>query len=80
MTEVAHACGDAGTAKVIAKAQGAGVAVPTLPPVLPLRAQLSSSTGTCWEAEFRASGVTKSTPTVFGGKPHVGSPGDAFVD
>jgi hypothetical protein len=49
-------------------------------PVLPLRAQLSSSTGTCWEAEFRADGVTKSTPTVFGAKPHVGSPSGAFVD
>jgi hypothetical protein len=69
-----------GRAKVVAKAQGAGVAVPALPPVLPLRAQVSSSTGTCWEAEFRASGVTKSSPTVFGGKPHVGSPGGAFVD
>jgi len=69
-----------GRAKVVAKAQGGGVAVPALPPVLPLRAQLSSSTGTCWEAEFRATGVTKSTPTVFGAKPHVGSPGGAFVD
>jgi hypothetical protein len=72
--------GDAGRAKVIARAQGAGVAVPALPPVLPLRAQLASSTGTCWEAEFRSEGVTKSTPTLFGAKPHVGSPGGAFVD
>jgi hypothetical protein len=47
---------------------------------LPLRAQLTSTTGTCWEAEFRADGVTTNTPTVFAAKPHVGSPSGAFVD
>jgi hypothetical protein len=63
--------GIAGKAKVIVKVQGESLEMPVFPPVLPLRAQLASTTGTCWEAEFRAEGVTKSTPAVFGVKPTV---------
>jgi hypothetical protein len=55
---------------VIVKVQGESVEMPAFPP-LPLRAQLAWTTGTCWEAEFRAEGVTKSTPAVFGVKPTV---------
>ena len=61
----------AGKAKVIVKVQGDNLEMPAFPPVLPLRAQLASTTGTCWESEFRAEGVIKSTPAVFGIKPTV---------
>ena len=44
--------GDAGKAKIIVKGADAGLAVPTLPLVQPVIAQLSNSSGVCWEARF----------------------------
>jgi hypothetical protein len=72
--------GDAGKPRVIVKTQGEDLAFDSLPPSLPVRAQLASTTGVCWEGEFRAEGVTKSTSTVFGAKVSIGSPSEAFVD
>jgi hypothetical protein len=71
--------GDPGKAKVIVKGKGMGLPMPVLPPTLPLRAQLISTTGACWDAEFRAAGVVQSSSTLWSGKPHVGSPSGAFV-
>jgi hypothetical protein len=66
--------GDEGRAKVSVKTQGDALAFGSLPPALPVRAQLASTTGTCWEGEFRAEGVTKSTSTVFGARVSMESP------
>jgi hypothetical protein len=45
--------GPDGRAKVLAKGRGAGLALPALPLAgLPLRAQLVSTAGTCWEASY----------------------------
>lgn len=79
ITKVVLKSGDAGKAKVIVKGKGPELMPPTLPPALPVRAQISSTTGTCWDAEFRAAGVVQSSSTVWNGKPHA-SPSGAFVD
>jgi hypothetical protein len=72
--------GDAGRAKLTVKARGDGLSIAGLPPALPVRAQLGSTTGVCWEGEFRPEGVTRSTPSTFAAKVSLGSPSGAFVD
>ena len=60
--------GDAGKAKVVAKAKGASLATPDLPLTLPATMQLHGTNGTCWSAEFRVDGVQKNTADAFGGQ------------
>ncbi len=49
--------GPAGKAKILAKGKGALLSLPPLPLVgLPLRVQLVSSSGTCWEATYSTVG------------------------
>jgi hypothetical protein len=70
-----------GKAKTIFKGHGVNLAMPTIPVTLPLTAQLASSTGTCWSAEFRADGVVRNEPGVFTAKASVpASPAGAFLD
>jgi len=73
--------GLAGKAKAIFKGRGETLAMPAIPVTLPLTAQLASTTGACWSAEFRAEGLLKNEPGVFAGKASVpASPSGAFVD
>jgi len=73
--------GLAGKAKTIFKGRGESLAVPSIPVTLPLTAQLASTTGACWSAEFRADGLLKNEPGVFAGKAAIpASPSGAFVD
>lgn len=59
-----------GAAKAIVKGKGLGVPMPALSLALPVRAQLASAAGTCWEAEFRAEGVLENTAAEFRAKAH----------
>jgi hypothetical protein len=53
-----------GATKLAAKAKGANLGVPALEPLgLPLRTQLHSETGACWEAAFGAADVQKHDAT-----------------
>jgi uncharacterized delta-60 repeat protein len=54
-----------GKAKIVLKAKGEHVPMPALPLAVPLRAQMQSQSGTCWEATFSAAGVLKSDGTRF---------------
>jgi hypothetical protein len=73
--------GLSGKAKTIFKGRGESLTMPTIPVALPLTAQLASTTGACWSAEFRAEGVLKNEPGVFAGKASsVASPSGAFLD
>jgi hypothetical protein len=71
--------GEAGRAKVVVSVQGAGVGMSSLPPALPVRAQLASTSGTCWDAAFEAGGVVRSTSAVFSARVVAGSPSGAFL-
>src|SRR5205085_5949010 len=51
--------GDAGKAKIIAKAAGVTLAVPPLPATFPLVVQLVSSDGSCWQATYPVSGIRR---------------------
>jgi hypothetical protein len=62
--------GAEGGAKVIVKGKGDGLDMPTLPLSLPVRAQLASSAGTCWEAEFQPAGVLDNTAAEFHAKAY----------
>jgi len=62
--------GDAGKAKMVVKGKGLDLTMPILPPSLPMRAQIASSTGTCWEAEYRSGGVVSSSSTSWAGMAH----------
>jgi hypothetical protein len=73
--------GQPGKAKAIFKGRGANLAMPAIPVSLPLTAQLASTTGRCWGAEFRAEGLLKNEPGVFAGKASIpASPSGAFLD
>jgi hypothetical protein len=73
--------GLAGKAKAIFKGRGENLALPAIPVALPLTAQLASTTGACWSAEFRAEGLLKNEPGVFAGKASIpASPSGAFLD
>lgn len=61
--------GAAGKAKVVAAAKKAHVPpLPQLPLSLPVRVQLQSQSGVCWESVFTAAGVQKSDAITFKGK------------
>lgn len=66
--------GDAGKAKMILRGKGAGLTMPILPPALPPRARMASTSGTCWEAEFRVEGVVQSSSTLWTGRAHPDGP------
>jgi hypothetical protein len=55
--------GDDGEAKVVAKMKGEGLAMPALPLVVPLRAQIQATTGECWDVEYTGPGITQNTGT-----------------
>jgi len=80
ITKVLLKSGEEAKAKAIVKGKGTGLTMPVLPPTLPVRAQLGSTTGTCWEAEFQAAGVMLSSTTQWSGKAQAASPSGAFVD
>ncbi|MCC6765600.1 MAG: hypothetical protein IT293_13145 [Deltaproteobacteria bacterium] len=46
-----------GKAKILLKGRGANLALPALPLAQPVRVQLLSSTGVCWEAAFSAPAI-----------------------
>jgi hypothetical protein len=55
---------------VIVKAKGENLPpLPVLPLTLPVRAQMQTANGACWEAEFLASGVMRNDALKFKGKP-----------
>jgi hypothetical protein len=55
-----------GKAKIVVHAKGTHVVLPTLPVTLPLRVQLQSTTGACWEAAFAT--ATKNEARRFKGR------------
>lgn len=57
--------GPAGATRVSLKGKGAKVGVPALPFPLPLRAQLQSANGTCWEATYSTPDVQRNDATSF---------------
>ncbi len=59
--------GDARKAGVVVKARGASLPTPTLPLALPLRMQLQTTTGQCWEDSF-AGPAKKNAPGRFKAK------------
>ena len=63
-----------GSAKAIVKAKGAGLDLVGPPWTLPVTAQLHSSTGTCWSAEFDGAGVSQNVSGVFSAKATPASP------
>jgi hypothetical protein len=61
--------GDAGQSRLALKAKGAHLSLPALGSLaLPLRTQLRSQAGGCWEADFPQSSVLKSDTGVFKAK------------
>jgi 6-phosphogluconolactonase (cycloisomerase 2 family) len=61
--------GEAGKAKIVLKGKGENIpALPLLPLALPVRVQLQSTAGACWESGFDAAGQIKNDPTQFKGK------------
>ena len=60
--------GAAGAAKLVVLGRGANLALPALPLGLPVRVQLQSDTGACWEARYAPSGVRRNTTHDFSGK------------
>jgi hypothetical protein len=60
--------GLAGKAKTQFKGRGIDLANFGLPYTLPIKAQLQSANGTCFEATFSSTGVTSNTSTLFKGK------------
>jgi hypothetical protein len=63
--------GVAGKTKIVLKARGLAAAVPRLPLVPPVRAQVQAANGECWEAVYAGAGVMKNTGQEFVGKPVV---------
>jgi len=57
-----------GKAKILVNGKGENLAMPVLPLPLPLRAQLHSGNGNCWEAAYSASGLKKNLPGEFKAK------------
>jgi len=57
-----------GRARVVVKGRGELLALPELPLALPVRAQLQSAIGQCWEATFDAAGVRTNTAMHFHGR------------
>lgn len=55
--------GGAGKSRIMVKAKGPNLGMPALPPTLPLRVQLQTGTGSCFESHYGADGVSRSTPT-----------------
>ena len=51
-------CGKTGH-KIVVTGRGPGLAIPTLPIAVPLRVQLQSQEGSCWEAYYPSSGVSR---------------------
>jgi hypothetical protein len=61
--------GEAGKARIVARATGATLQVPGLPLALPTRVQLHSSSGACWEAGYGpGANVIRSDDTMFKAK------------
>jgi uncharacterized delta-60 repeat protein len=60
--------GGPGAAKAVVKAKGAHLTLPTLPFDLPLRVQLQSDNGGCWEGTFSSTGASINDGTRFIGR------------
>jgi len=63
ITTLFEKAGPAGKSRIMVKARGAALGMPPLPPALPLTVQLQTGAGTCFEARYDASGVTRSSPS-----------------
>lgn len=59
ITSLKLKAGVSGKAKIVVKGRGAGLPLPPLPTALPLRVQLSSNNGSCWDAKFSEPGVRR---------------------
>jgi uncharacterized delta-60 repeat protein len=58
LEKIVLTAGGDGSAKAVVKAKGAHLALPALPFALPLRVQLQSTNGNCWEGTFSAAGTS----------------------
>jgi hypothetical protein len=65
LEQIALQSGSDGKARVIVKARGERLAMPTLPLATPLRVQLQAANGECWEARYLSAGVRKNTREMF---------------
>jgi hypothetical protein len=65
LEQIALRSGNDGEARVIVKARGEHLAMPTLPLATPLRVQLQAANGECWEARYLVASVRGSTPKMF---------------
>jgi hypothetical protein len=63
---VKSATGDRASVKV--QGRGPNLLLPSLPFGLPIRFQLQSTNGTCWEAVFSAAGFSRNSAAEFAGK------------
>jgi hypothetical protein len=68
VTKISLAAGDIGKAKVVVKAKGGAVVLPTLPIPLPLRVQFQGTHGVCWEATYSIAGELANSTVQFKGK------------
>jgi hypothetical protein len=66
VTRVGARSGDRSTVKV--QGRGANLQMPALPLTLPVRVQLQTETGACWEAVFSAAGARKNLSSEFAGR------------
>ena len=62
--------GSDGKAKVLVKGKGVRLGMPVLPLAVPVRVQLASASGACWEAEFQSAGVIENTTSRFSARAH----------
>jgi hypothetical protein len=72
MLKMSLKAGVEGRASIVAQARGDLIeALPPLPIGIPVTMQIQASSGTCWEANYRAEGVKKNDATDFAGRPSV---------
>lgn len=66
ITKILLKAGEAGKSKVLVKAKGGGIPLPTMPLTPPVTVQLKNSDGECWESVFTQ--VTKNTSELYKAK------------
>jgi len=60
--------GGAGKARLVVRAQGTALGLPSPPVELPVRLQLQSTTGACWESVFSDSGARRNAAGFYRGR------------